>query len=203
MVFPIHSGLGDQGSSWNDLKSFFKGWKCIFPNAPVQPVAINGNLPCPSWYNIYSLTDHSNQDQVGLLQTRQFIHDLIKKEMNDGVHPKNIIIGGFSQGAVCSLLTGLTLEVELGGIIALSGYLPIKDHVKQSKIQHIPIFMAHGTEDQVIPYKFSLQTRHALDDLDIKYTFKSYEFGHTADAKELQDMQNWVTELYRDNKSEL
>lgn len=69
-----------------------------------------------------------------------------------------IIVGGFSQGGAMALLTGLTKSPPVGGIIAMSTWLPLRakliapflpDHATT-----LPVFMAHGTADPVVKYTF-------------------------------------------------
>eukprot|EP00835_Amoeboradix_gromovi_P007067 NODE_1032_length_1906_cov_0.115108.p1 type:complete len:203 gc:universal NODE_1032_length_1906_cov_0.115108:1456-848(-) len=191
-------GLGDRGSSWSELKHLFNGYKCIFPDAPVMPVHVNGNQTCPSWYNLYQLGE-GREDQEGLLKTKEYLYGLIKKEINDGVNAKNIFIGGFSQGAVVSLLTGLTIPLEIGGVIALSGYLPIRYYIMKQQLTNVPIYMAHGTMDPVISYDMSQKSKKVLLSLNLRLTYKSYQgMEHTATPEELQDVIHWLDTLNKD-----
>ncbi len=57
---------------------------------------------------------------------------MIQEEIEAGIPNDRIFLGGFSQGAAMTLLTGLTTKYKLGGFIALSGYLPL-----QSKIESV------------------------------------------------------------------
>ena len=75
-----------------------------------------------------------------------------------GIKPEKIIIGGFSQGAAMSFYLGLKHPEKLGGIAALSGYLPLKERLLESinnDLMSIPIFMGHGLYDNVIDIKIA------------------------------------------------
>ncbi|KAG5440241.1 hypothetical protein PCANB_001811 [Pneumocystis canis] len=129
-------GLGDSGTGWSFLgeeignKNSFQHIKWIFPNAPNQPVTINMGLKMPSWYDIFSLNDiNEKEDEEGMLKSVQQLQHFITQEVEQGILSERIIIGGFSQGSVISLLTGLTSERKLGGIIGLSGYLPLRNKI--------------------------------------------------------------------------
>lgn len=65
-----------------------------------------------------------------MLESVRKINELITKEIDDGLEPSRIVLGGFSQGGAMTLLTGLTTERKLGGLIVLSGYLPLADKIK-------------------------------------------------------------------------
>lgn len=61
--------------------------------------------------------------------------ELINVELDAGIPNNRIFLGGFSQGAATALLTGLTSPLKLGGLIAMSGYLPLA-----SKIETVSMF---------------------------------------------------------------
>jgi predicted esterase len=59
------------------------------------------------------------------METVGQLNELIDSEVNAGLDPSRIVLGGFSQGAAMSLLTGLTCKHRLGGLVVLSGWLPL------------------------------------------------------------------------------
>lgn len=65
-----------------------------------------------------------------MLQSARLINQLITTEVESGIDPSRIVLGGFSQGATMSVLTGLTGERKLAGIAALSGWLPLRNKFK-------------------------------------------------------------------------
>ena len=65
-----------------------------------------------------------------MLETVRLLNQLITAEVDSGIPSERVILGGFSQGAAMSLLTGLTTERKLGGVVVLSGWLPLKDKFK-------------------------------------------------------------------------
>lgn len=84
----------------------------------------------PSWFDLKSLDEESlmaegGEDESGMLESRSGINDLIAKEVDAGIEGNRIVVGGFSQGGAIGLLTGLTSERKLGGIISLSSWLPM------------------------------------------------------------------------------
>lgn len=67
---------------------------------------------------------------MGMLQSARLINQLITTEVESGTDPSRIVLGGFSQGAAMSLLTGLTGERKLAGVAVLSGWLPLRQKFK-------------------------------------------------------------------------
>ena len=58
------------------------------------------------------------------------VRNLIEETKDEyGLSSEQIILGGFSQGGGLALYTGLTHAEKLGGIIALSTWLPMRDYV--------------------------------------------------------------------------
>lgn len=69
-----------------------------------------------------------------MLRSSRQINELISAEIDAGVNPSRIVLGGFSQGGAMSLLTGLTSERKLGGIAALSAWLPLRRKFKSVSV---------------------------------------------------------------------
>ncbi len=96
----------------------------IFPHAPERPVTINQGYVMPAWYDIISPHIDQHADEAGMLESIAAINQLIEQQEKSGIPRNKIILAGFSQGAVIALRAGLSCQRPLGGIIALSGYLP-------------------------------------------------------------------------------
>jgi lysophospholipase-1 len=82
-------------------------------------------------FDIYSFGFDTDEDETGMLDSVGKITELIKYEMANGIEPSRIVLGGFSQGATMSLLTGLTGEHRLAGLAVLSGWLPLRNKFKE------------------------------------------------------------------------
>ena len=65
-----------------------------------------------------------------MLETVHQLNQLITAEVDAGIPADRIVLGGFSQGAAMSLLTGLTAERRLAGLGVLSGWLPARNKAK-------------------------------------------------------------------------
>lgn len=66
------------------------------------------------------------EDETGLFAAVRQINKLIDAEIESGIPPHRVIVGGLSQGAALSVLTGLATDRKLAGIFALSGYIPLR-----------------------------------------------------------------------------
>jgi len=140
-------GLGDTGYGWKAVADMFKGdpslrhIKWILPHAPTIPITANMGMQMPGWFDIYSFGFKGVEDEDGMLKTVSTLQTLIKNEIEENhITPDRIVLGGFSQGGAMSLLTGLTMkDYKLGGLVALSAWLPI--HQKFESVRRVVLAM--------------------------------------------------------------
>ena len=141
----------------------------VFPHAPQQAVTINSSMVMPAWYDVRSMQFDTREDEAGIRHSQRLIENLIQREIERGVPSANIILAGFSQGGAIALQTALRYTQPLAGILALSTYLPLVQSVQpeaSASNRQIPIFMAHGTHDPIIPLQLAEDSRHYLEQLD-------------------------------------
>ncbi len=164
----------------------------IFPHAPLQPVTINNGYVMRAWFDIYSMQIDQRIDVTGIANSVKLVSQLIENEQNKGISSEKIILGGFSQGAVIALTTGLGHSQKLGGIVALSGFLPNAQEVFSKKHQSIPVFLAHGTEDAIVPFILGKTTATILEKQGIPISFHSYSMPHSVCVQEINDISQWL-----------
>jgi phospholipase/carboxylesterase len=98
----------------------------VFPHASVRPVTVNAGHEMRAWYDIRELTPDGRDDEAGLEQMRVRIEQYLAAERDRGIASQRIFLAGFSQGGASALHVGLRHAETLGGIIALSCYLPLR-----------------------------------------------------------------------------
>ena len=168
-------------------------FKFIFPNADERPVTINNGYVMRAWYDILAMDIERHIDVSGLNASRKQIQALIEREMANGIGSEDIVLAGFSQGAVMALFTGLTYSKPLGGILALSGYMPA-EALQQAKPcnKNIPIFMAHGTQDPVVPFVLGKAAADQLYAAGYPIDWHSYAMQHTVCIEEVDAISGWL-----------
>ena len=198
-VFILH-GLGADGRDFVpvaeqlDLSSIGP-IRFLFPNAPVIPVSINGGYQMPAWYDILGADITARQDEKGMRQTQDSMNQLIEREIERGVPARRIVSAGFSQGCAMALMTGLRFPERLAGIIGLSGYLPLAAALAAERSPanaDVPVFLAHGTRDGVVPLPRAIASRDALTALGYPVDWHTYEMEHSVCAEEIADMHQWL-----------
>jgi phospholipase/carboxylesterase len=176
------------------------GLRFIFPHAPVMPITINNGYAMPAWYDILGLDLAAKIDRDGIMRSAQLVGNLIKQEAATGVATENIILAGFSQGAAMALTMGLSYPQSLGGILALSGYMPLAEETLRNMHtanQETPVFIAHGTEDSIVPYALGKAAYVGLKQHGHPVTWRSYAMSHTVCAEEIGDISGWLQGLWR------
>lgn len=167
----------------------------IFPHAPIIPVTINNGYEMRAWFDIIALSREAAIDKTGIMASIQQIENLIEREISRGIAANNIILAGFSQGAVIALTLGLRRTTPLAGLIALSGYLPLADETMQlanAAAKQMPIFLAHGTEDAVVPFPLGKMTYATLKEAHCNISWHAYPMGHSVCIEEIRELGEWV-----------
>lgn len=179
------------------------GIKFIFPNAPVQPVTINGGMEMRSWYDILEMSMERKVDNEGIYESSTSVARLIQKEMLAGIASENILLAGFSQGGVIALHTGLRFPNQLAGILALSTYLPTINQLKTEAIKEnksIPILMAHGTMDPVVAIQIARQAFNQLEQLQYPIIWREYPMQHAVCIEEINHISQFIKDVFKLSK---
>lgn len=167
----------------------------VFPQAPSIPVTLNYGMVMPAWYDIKSLGGGRNQDVEGIRRSEGQVRALIEREVERGVSPSKIVVGGFSQGGAIALQTGLRHGERLAGVMVLSAYLLLADETRSERSDanaDVPIFMAHGTHDPVVPFAMAERSREALEAMDYGVEWHAYPMAHQVCLEEIQAIGAWL-----------
>ncbi|MGB7543508.1 MAG: dienelactone hydrolase family protein [Burkholderiales bacterium] len=169
----------------------------VFPHAPMQPVTINGGMVMRAWYDI-SDASIRREDERGVRTSQALVEALIEREKERGTKPGRLVLAGFSQGGAIALQTGLRQPQRLAGIMALSTYVPIAGKLAaeaNAANRDTPIFMAHGTQDPIIPLPFAAQSRDLLQSLGHVVEWHQYGMPHSVCAEEVRDIGAWLARV--------
>ena len=167
----------------------------VFPSAPTRPVTINGGYVMRAWYDILGTDLARREDEAGLRASHAQVEALIGRECARGIPASRIVLAGFSQGCAMALLTGLRHAERLAGVAGLSGYLPLAATLaaERSAPNHdVPIFLAHGRQDPVIPMARAVASREALQALGYSVEWHDYPMPHSVCAPEIVDLNRWL-----------
>lgn len=195
-------GLGADGNDFEPIVPELNlsddlGVRFIFPNAPVRPVTINGGMAMRAWYDVKAPNLREQEDVESIIESDALIIEYIKAEMDKGIPANKIILAGFSQGGAITLHTGLRFPEQLAGLLALSTYLPLPDQLEQeaSANKNIPIMMAHGISDPVIPVGHGKASRQTIKELGYDVDWNEYMMQHAVCLEEINAIGKWVSKV--------
>jgi len=203
-VIVLH-GLGADG---NDFVPFCEQLdlhavgpvRFVFPHAPVMPVTINGGYRMRAWYDILGADLQRREDEDGLRASASAVAALIAREVGRGVPANRIVLSGFSQGCAMTLLAGLRYPERLAGLAGMSGYLPLAATTvaERAAANHdVPVFLAHGTHDPVVPLAGGEAARDTLRALGHPVDWHAYPMQHSVCAEEVVDLNRWLLQVLR------
>jgi len=195
-------GLGADGSDFVDIVPML-GLKAIptrfvFPHAPMRPVTINGGAVMRAWYDVRGDAGVRREDEAGVRESQQRVEALIGREKTRGIPAGRIALAGFSQGGAMVLQTGLRHPDRLAGIMALSCFLPLADKAAAEAVpvnRDVPIFMAHGTQDPLIPLARARHAHDLLTGLGYRIEWHEYPIPHSVSPTEIRDISAWLKRI--------
>ena len=172
----------------------------VFPHAPMRPVTINGGAVMRAWYDVTGLGGVRREDEEGVRASQRDIEALIEREKKRGLSASHILLAGFSQGGAMALQTGLRHPERLAGLVVMSSFLPLADKVAAEAgpaNRDVPIFMAHGTHDPLIPLSRGHESRDRLLALGYPIEWHEYRMPHSVCAEEIADLSAWLGRVVR------
>jgi phospholipase/carboxylesterase len=170
----------------------------VFPHAPFRPVTINEGMSMRSWYDIRAADLSRSEDEEGIEASAVSLQHMVHRQIAAGIPPRRVVIGGFSQGGAVALYAGLSLAGRLGGILAMSAYLPLYSRFQRGGAaadSDTAVMMTHGTDDPIVPVTYGQLSRRRLETLGYTVRWREYPMGHTICEQEILDVASWLGEV--------
>jgi phospholipase/carboxylesterase len=167
----------------------------VFPHARPRPVTINGGYVMRAWYDITSLGPDRTEDEAGIRESADVVRGYIEQENARGIGSDRIVIAGFSQGGAIAFQAALRHPQRLGGVLALSTYLPLRQTLAAEATpanRDVPILMCHGVRDPVVPAMLGTAARDVLQSLGYQVDWKTYPMEHQVCMEEVLDISKWL-----------
>jgi phospholipase/carboxylesterase len=161
LVVLLH-GYGSNGDDLIGLAPFFAQAlpeaEFLSPNAP---------FPCeiaPFGFQWFGLEDRTPEMMLGGVRVAaQILEPFLDAELaKRGLTDRDLALVGFSQGTMMSLHVGPRRPNRIGGILGFSGSLIAPQLLVDEIRSRPPIFLVHGTADQVVPFGALAQAEQAL-----------------------------------------
>ena len=196
-------GLGADGHDFEPLvpellEAGMPALRFVFPHAPVRPVTINNGYRMRAWYDIIGIDRRSAEDFSGIQASADALTALIRAENARGVESSRIVLAGFSQGGALALHLATRFPEKLAGVIALSCYLPLaKEFATERSSANLttPFFMAHGSQDPVVPFSMGDESRRVLEGTGFRVEWHAYPMPHALCAEEVADLRTFMRKV--------
>lgn len=199
-------GLTSSGDKWMPIvdalqQDHFQQLECEMPNAPELPLTLMGGKRVPAWFDFQGLgPDAPRQDVEGIVASTKIIHgyldDMIANKA--GGDSKSVFLFGFSQGGMMALFAGLRYDKPLGGIIALSTYLPLLKQIQRREIELLQprdtrILYCHGDKDSLLDLEWAKQCTKVIKSFGYSNveTHWMHKLEHTTNAETLAILRNF------------
>lgn len=170
----------------------------ILPHAPEMPVTRNNGYIMPAWYDVYGMIPIRYEDEAGIRASQHYIEQLIAREIERGIPSQRIVLAGFSQGGAIALHTGIRHANTLGGIIALSTYLPLQPSlpaIQPTVNRNTPILMAHGIYDDIISLETAKTSFELLKSAGYRIQWREYAMAHSVNHQEISDIEDFLHKI--------
>jgi phospholipase/carboxylesterase len=193
-------GLGADGHDFESLVPELRlpalpAIRWVFPHAPLRAVTLNGGLRMRAWYDIVALDRRAREDETAIRESFGAIRTLVRRERERGIAADRIVLAGFSQGGAMALFSALREGERLAGVLALSCYLPLGSTLvaeAHPANAAVPIFMAHGTFDPIVPMAIGEGSRDFLRSRGYEVEWRTYAMPHSLCAEEVVDIRAWL-----------
>jgi phospholipase/carboxylesterase len=201
-------GLGADGHDFEPIVPELRlqgrlNLRFIFPHAPVRPVTINAGMEMRAWYDILTMDRDGPNDEDGTRESSRQLVELIEREHERGIAYDRILLAGFSQGGAIASHTAIRFPQRLAGLMALSTYLPLQRYFADEvasrvdeALRELPIFMAHGADDPVLPMALGERSRDLLQSNGFDVQWHEYPMAHAVCAREIEAIRHWLLQVF-------
>ncbi len=184
-VVMLHGRFGSEEVMWVFAQALPAEWLVLAPRGiheEAEGYSWHPRLP-DEWPCLYEL-------DRAVTAVTHFIHALPKQYNAD---PQHIYLMGFSQGAATAYALAMKYPKLIQGVAGLVGFVPeaCDAAVQIQALEGLPIFMAVGQEDPLIPLARSQVCAHTLREAGASLTYQAYATGHKLNAQGMKDLEQW------------
>lgn len=181
--------LHGYGSNNEDMLSLGMAFRTLLPNTVIMSINAPWNVDRGDGYQWFSLR---TMNLFSMLREIKISYNLLNNFINEqlkrfSLKDENLLLGGFSQGAMMSLYTGLRRDSEPLGILSFSGMMPDTIEILKKELKSRPeVFLIHGTDDRTVPFNSLEKAENLLREFDVPYESHSVQgMGHSINDEAL------------------
>lgn len=144
------------------------------------------------------LDDIAAHEPAGLAEARERLEAMLSAAASRlGVRRRELVVGGFSQGAIVSLDWALHAAEPPRALILLSPMLVSLSEwrFRFRRLAGVPVFVSHGRRDQVLPFALADQLRRELDAAGARVTWAPFDGAHEVSGEILPELERFTLDL--------
>lgn len=182
-VVMVHGWQGDEKVMSIFERTLPPGAAFITPRAPLA-MGANG-------FGWYQPVDDEASQLEGVSALREFVAGLPGAYPID---PARVVLMGFSQGGAMCLALLLSSPELAAGAACLAGFLPsaARQWLAPDRLMSKSVFIAHGTEDTIVPVPRAQAARDDLQASGAKVEYHEYPVAHKLNADGMRDLKAWL-----------
>lgn len=192
LVILAHGWGGNEAAMWIFARLVPQGVAIVTPRAPLTLPTGDGYF----WFNYNPGNGRASSDTftTAVKTLRQFV-----RAMPDvyPIDPEKVVLAGFSQGAMASNALVLTHPDAVCGVASLAGAVPpLPETLSPQKLPDgFPVFIAHGTEDRLVPVDAARAALDTFSRLGAKVTYGEYPVGHKMNSAAMKALRAWFAQV--------
>ena len=152
-------GYGGDGKDISILANY---WRAHLPNTIfICPDAPEKCAASPTGFQWFDLMDQTPEQVLSKsLVAENKLNKLIDEvKYKNNLVAQKIVIGGFSQGCMISLQTGIKRKDTINSIVGYSGRIIDTEHLGKNIVSKPNVILMHGDIDQIVPVNSLLEAR--------------------------------------------
>ena len=191
-------GYGSKADDWLQFVEKIavpNSGRLIFPQAPLRGpgpargwwwLDISGNVPPGERF-----PDFSTKSPGGIKIAARLVREVLDRVEGP------IVLGGFSQGAMVSGEIAFQTDQPLAGLVLLGG-TTVNEAAWVERFpgrRSLPIFIAHGRQDGVLPFAIADRFRTRLQAAGMDVTWVPFQGSHEIPASVVQELNRFLARL--------
>ncbi len=192
LVILAHGWGGNEASMWIFARLVPAGVAVVTPRAPLTLPAGDGYFWCKYF------PDDQRVDAPSMVAAVKTLRHFVRT-MPDvyPIDPEKIVLAGFSQGAMTGNVLALTEPEPVRGVASLAGAVPPlpPELFPAPSLNGLPVFIAHGTEDRLVPVSAAREAHDLFARLGADVTYGEYPVGHKMNSSAMNALRAWFAQV--------
>lgn len=185
----LHGWTGDENSMWVFASKFPENMWIASPRAP--HVAVEGGY---SWRTLHPRTWGLPTLSDLKPAADSLVHLVDDLSASIGVDAAQFDVAGFSQGGALVNVLTLLYPQRIRKAVVLAGFMPgeTDDLIAQQVLKDKLFFVAHGTQDDLVPLGRAQKSVELLKKAGAQVIFCEAQVGHKVSADRLRGLETFL-----------